>query len=134
MVRKEYALMRERSKSANFTLPVPHEYRDPRVRQRERAQELAEQGYVRIAEGITHDTFNSLTRSRSWPICAVHLWAIDEVWAPAAADFDTTKIEVARSKVSATPSNWPTAASARQNLPPTIPDKRRQPDGEESDS
>lgn len=58
--------------------------RDLRIVQRERSAELASQGYVLIAEGVTHDGFASLAKSRSIPAGSRHLWALDEVWAPAA--------------------------------------------------
>lgn len=97
MVRNEYAAMREPAPTVS-ALPVRRPFRDLCDVQRESARELAGQGYVRIAEGITHDTFRSLTRSRSWPTGAVHLWAIDEVWSPTAARVDTAAIEAARTK------------------------------------
>ncbi|MGH0280453.1 hypothetical protein [Sinorhizobium meliloti] len=53
--------------------------------QRERSAELASQGYVLVADGgVTHDAFSSLAKSRAIPAGSLHLWALDEVWAPAA--------------------------------------------------
>lgn len=97
MVRREYALMREHSKLTVSALPVPHRFRDLRVEHRERTCELATLGYVMIADGITRDTFHK--NKAAWPSGALHKWAIDEVWAPAAAEFDATKIEVAPTEV-----------------------------------
>lgn len=57
--------------------------RDLQIVQRERSAELASQGYVLISEGVTHDAFASLAKSRGIPAGSLHLWALDEVWAPA---------------------------------------------------
>ena len=52
--------------------------------QRLRAEEFGRQGYVRIAEGVKHDDFTTLGKSRAIPAGSIHLWAIDEVWCPGA--------------------------------------------------
>lgn len=61
---------------------VPHQFVDVRVSQRLRAEELERKGYVRIAEGVKHDDFTTLGKSRAIPAGSIHLWAIDEVWCP----------------------------------------------------
>lgn len=60
-------------------------FKDIRVTQRNRVQELAKQGYVLVATGISQETCLSLAKSRALPAKSIHLWAIDEVWAPQAA-------------------------------------------------
>ncbi|KSV78985.1 hypothetical protein N182_18490 [Sinorhizobium sp. GL2] len=84
MVRKEHAMMRERSAPSVSHLPAPYSFKDLRVTHRERSRELAAQGYVRVAEGIDQQMFGSLAKSRGLPAGSVLLWAIDEVWAPEA--------------------------------------------------
>jgi hypothetical protein len=68
-------------------LPAPaavqHQFRDLRIIHHRRADELSKQGYRLIAESITSDAFISLGKSRAIPAGSIHLWAIDEVWAPA---------------------------------------------------
>lgn len=61
---------------------APHQFRDIRITHRLKAEELAKDGYVLIASGVTHDQFYILTRGRSIPPGSKHLWGIDEVWCP----------------------------------------------------
>lgn len=67
-------------------LPAPaavkHQYKDVRISHRQRVEELSNDGYTLIAEGVTHDAFGSLAKSRAIPAGSIHLWAIDEVWCP----------------------------------------------------
>lgn len=63
---------------------VPHQFRDLRIVHQQRAEELSRQGYRLIAESITADAFMNLGKSRAIPAGSIHLWAIDEVWAPSA--------------------------------------------------
>ena len=68
-------------------LPAPaaveHSFRDLSVVHRQRAGELSKKNYRLIAESINADAFLSLGKSRAIPAGSIHLWAIDEVWAPA---------------------------------------------------
>lgn len=77
---------------------VPHEFKDIRVTHRLRAEELAKLGHVLVAEGITREAFCHLAKSRGIPAGSIHLWAIDEVWAPTAVAplVDTHKVEAKR--------------------------------------
>ncbi|WP_051000025.1 hypothetical protein [Sinorhizobium fredii] len=84
--------------------PVP---RDLQIVQRERSAELASQGYVLIAEGVTHDAFASLAKSRSIPARSRHLWALDEVWAPAVAAGQIDMRKVRRQIPEGTPCGKP---------------------------
>lgn len=59
-----------------------NDWKDYRIIQRQRAQELQRQGYVLIAEGITREEFTLKCRSKELPVKAIHLWAIDEAYAP----------------------------------------------------
>ncbi len=61
-----------------------HQFRDLRIVHRQRSEELSKQGYRLVAESITSDAFLSLGKSRAIPAGSIHLWAIDEVWAPSA--------------------------------------------------
>lgn len=57
--------------------PVEHEFKDWRVIQRERTRELAQQGYVLVAENCTQDQSRKFLKPRTrW------FWAIQEVWEP----------------------------------------------------
>jgi hypothetical protein len=56
--------------------------KDLRVTQRLRADELQGQGYAFLCECKGHDAFASMAKKRQIPPGAIHLWAIDEVWAP----------------------------------------------------
>jgi hypothetical protein len=71
-------------------LPAPaavsQPYKDLRVTQRLRAEELAGQGYAFLCECKGHDAFASMAKKRQIPAGAIHLWAIDEVWAPKRAE------------------------------------------------
>lgn len=98
MVRKEHAIMRERSAPSISHLPVPHSFKDLRVTHRERSRELAGQGYVKVAESIVQQMFASLGKSRGLPVGSKHLWAIDEVWAPKAVAHlvDLSRVESSR--------------------------------------
>lgn len=61
---------------------VSQPFKDLRITQRQEAQELRSNGFVLVAEGITHDGFIALAKSRAIPAGSIHKWAIDEVWAP----------------------------------------------------
>lgn len=71
----------------NAALGGPHMSRyglkDLRITQEERARELAAQGFVFVAECQSHDEFANGCKKRRWPLGATHLWAINQVWAPA---------------------------------------------------
>jgi hypothetical protein len=56
--------------------------KDLRVTQRLRADDLQGQGYAFLCECKGHDAFASMAKKRQIPAGAIHLWAIDEVWAP----------------------------------------------------
>lgn len=58
-------------------------FNDLRITHRLRAEELQRAGFLFLRECKSHETFNNLTKKRELPTGAVHLWAIDEVWAPA---------------------------------------------------
>lgn len=60
--------------------------KDLRITQRQRAEELARSGYVFVLSCTSHDAFANLAKKRQLPIGAIHLWAIDEVWAPKQAE------------------------------------------------
>lgn len=55
--------------------------KDLRVTQRIRAEELERQGYALTAICSGHDAFANMAKKRQLPAGAIHLWAIDEVWA-----------------------------------------------------
>ncbi|TWA49555.1 hypothetical protein FB008_11551 [Sinorhizobium medicae] len=61
--------------SVSRTLPSSHGLMDLRVTQRERAIELAEKGFVRVAEGVDHLEFAHLAKSRELPAGSRHLWS-----------------------------------------------------------
>lgn len=56
--------------------------KDLRITQKERARELAAQGFVFVADCQSHDEFANGCKNRRWPLGATHLWAINQVWAP----------------------------------------------------
>jgi hypothetical protein len=88
-----------------FPASVPHQFRDLRIVHRQRAEDLARQRYLLVANGITHESFGKLAKSRGIPAGSIHLWAIDEIWAPAAVAHlvDTNMVETRkRSDVQAT--------------------------------
>jgi hypothetical protein len=64
-------------------MAVSHQFVDLRITHRRRAESLAKDGYRLVAEGVTADSFRYLGKSRAIPSGSVHLFAIDEVWAPA---------------------------------------------------
>ncbi|EHK79092.1 hypothetical protein SM0020_05205 [Sinorhizobium meliloti CCNWSX0020] len=82
-IRKQETL-RAIEDSVSRRLPSSHGLMDLRVTQRERAIALAEEGFVRVAEGVDHLEFAHLAKSRELPAGSVHLWAIDVVWTPIA--------------------------------------------------
>jgi len=84
--------MRAVEDSVSRTLPSAHGLMDLRVKQRERANELAAQGFYLVAEGVDHLEFTNLARSRELPPRSVHLWAIDEVWSPIAVRVNRNRI------------------------------------------
>lgn len=57
-------------------------FKDLRVTARLRSEELQRSGFVFIRECKSHEKFANLLKKRELPVGAVHLWAIDEVWAP----------------------------------------------------
>lgn len=65
--------------------PVSKPFKDVRITQRERAKELESKGYWLCATDVSHEKFASMARNRKLPVGSLHLWAIDEVWAPKAA-------------------------------------------------
>lgn len=56
---------------------------DWRIVHRERTRELAEQGFVLIAENVDHATVVSMAKRRALPSRSTWFWAISEVWGPA---------------------------------------------------
>jgi hypothetical protein len=62
--------------------PERHVWKDWRVIQRQRANELAEQGYRLIAENIDHPTAVAMAKRRMFPVGSRWLWATSEVWGP----------------------------------------------------
>lgn len=91
-IRKQETL-RAIEDSVSRTLPSSHGLMDLRVTQRERAIELAEKGFVRVAEGVDHLEFAHLAKSRELPAGSRHLWAIDEVWSPVAVRINRSRIQ-----------------------------------------
>jgi hypothetical protein len=67
---------------------VPQPFKDLRITQRLRAEELERAGYVFIGECKGHDQFAAQAKKRLLPSGAVHLWAIDQIWAPRAVAVD----------------------------------------------
>ena len=70
-------------------------FNDLSVTHRLRADELAKSGYVLVAEGVDHEGFATLAKSRGIPTGSRHLFAISEIWAPQAVAHmaDTRAIE-----------------------------------------
>ncbi|RVG30735.1 hypothetical protein [Sinorhizobium meliloti] len=91
-IRKQETL-RAIEDSVSRTVPSSHGLMDLRVTHRERAIELAEKGFVRVAEGVDHLEFAQLAKSRELPAGSVHLWAIDEVWSPIAVRVNRSRIQ-----------------------------------------
>ncbi|PDT55057.1 MULTISPECIES: hypothetical protein [Sinorhizobium] len=82
-IRKQETL-RAIEDSVSRTLPSVHGLMDLRVKHRERANELAAKGFYLVAQGVDHQEFATLARSRELPAGSILLWAIDEVWSPIA--------------------------------------------------
>lgn len=55
--------------------------KDLRITHRLRADELRKQGYRFVATCNSHEQFSRIGKHREVPAGAIHLWAIDEVWA-----------------------------------------------------
>lgn len=74
---------------------VERAFNDIKITHRLRADELAKAGYVLIAEGVDHDGFSKLAKSRGIPAGSRHLFATSEIWAPQAVAHlaDTRAIE-----------------------------------------
>ncbi len=90
-IRKQETL-RAIEDSVSRTLPSADGLMDLRVEQRERANELAAQGFFLVAQGVDHLEFANLARSRELPPRSVHLWAIDEAWSPIAVRVNRRRI------------------------------------------
>src|ERR1041384_6678700 len=60
----------------------PQPFKDIRVTQRLRADELQSKGYLFHSKCESIDTFRSRLKRGEFPVGATHLWAIDEVWVP----------------------------------------------------
>jgi hypothetical protein len=69
--------------------------KDLRIVHRQRADELAAQGFVLVGDGVTAEAFGRMAKNRTIPAGSRHLWAIDEVWAPRGAEATTTHQEIA---------------------------------------
>ncbi len=91
-IRKQETL-RAIEDSVSRTLPSAHALMDLRVQQRERASELAAQGFCLVAQGVDHLEFAHLAKSRELPAGSLHLWAIDEVWSPIAVRVNRSRIQ-----------------------------------------
>jgi hypothetical protein len=67
-------------------LPAPatiqQPFKDIRITQRNRADELQTAGYHFHSNCESLDKFKSGGRNGQYPSGSIHLWAIDEVWAP----------------------------------------------------
>lgn len=61
---------------------VPQPFKDLRITQQLRAEGLERAGYVFIGECKGHDQFAAQAKKRLLPAGAIHLWAIDQIWAP----------------------------------------------------
>ncbi|WP_181147684.1 hypothetical protein [Ensifer aridi] len=90
-IRKQETL-RAIEDSVSRRLPSAHGLMDLRVTQRERANELSSKGFYLVAQGVDHQEFANLARSRELPAGSILLWAIDEVWSPIAVRVNRSRI------------------------------------------
>lgn len=58
---------------------VSRPWKDWSIAQRQRTEELAAEGYVLLAKGVTHEQSRS---SGKWPVGTIWFWAIQEAWGP----------------------------------------------------
>lgn len=82
LAREEQRRINEAAKPRIDPTPRSQPFKDLRVTQRQRSEELAREGFVLFATDVNHEKFASMAKARKLPVGSRHLWAIDEVWAP----------------------------------------------------
>lgn len=64
--------------------PIQQQFKDLRITHRQRSEELQKSGFVFVCNA-GNEKFTSMAKRRELPAGSIHLWAIDEIWAPASA-------------------------------------------------